>query len=106
MKSLKLMIFRIRLTLVLVLSILFTNFSLPQQALASPNFKENVQKLDKAANTIDKEEEKEATKDTYGQYEESNELIDKARETAKENLENMANPEYVNPERSLPENQK
>lgn len=105
MKSLKLMS-RISLTLALVLTILLINFSQPLQALASPNFKENVQKLDKAAKTIDKEEEKETTKDTYGQYEESNEMIDTAREKAKEKLENMANPEYVNPERSLPENQK
>lgn len=99
---------RIALTFVLFLTLLFNSFGISQKVLAETINPEKVaEKVEKAAEKIDQDNQKDTTKDTYGQYEESNELIDKAREKAKDKLESMANTvkEAPKPQEALPPSQ-
>lgn len=93
----------------LALVILLSNFIPSQSVLAaSANLEKNAEKVEKAADKIVQDKEKDTTKEIFGQYETTNEVIDKAREKAKQKLESMANTvkESPNAEQSLPPSQK
>lgn len=97
------------LALGLALMIFLSNFSFSQSVLAaSSNLEKNAQKVETAADKLIQDSEKDTTKDIFGQYDTTNEVIDKARETAKNKLESMANTvkESSNSEQSLPPSQK
>lgn len=96
------------LTLVLFFTLLLNNFGISQKVLAETiNPEKAAQKVEKAADKITQDGQKDPTKDTYGQYEESNKMIDTAREKAKDKLESLANTvkETPNPQEALPPSQ-
>lgn len=96
------------LTIVLFFTLLLNNFGISQKVLAKTiNPEKAAQKVEKAADKIVQDEQKDTTKDTYGQSKESNEMIDKAREKAKDKLESMANTvkEAPKPQEALPPSQ-